>query len=83
MKPIHIYLKKGRHKTQPWTFIIDNPGPKSKQTKQERYVKQWSAYRGAVRQLGLKWEGTKHPYHVAEIKRGALKLRPVKMVVVK
>jgi len=40
MKSIYIYIKKGRHKTQPWTFTIDKPGPKAKQTKQERYVKQ-------------------------------------------
>ena len=83
MKPIYIKLKKGRHKTQPWTFEVDRPGPKAKQTKRERYVEQWSAYRGAIRQLGLKWQGTKHHYHVVEVRRGVQKTRPVKVIVVK
>lgn len=78
MKPIYIRLKKGRHKTQPWTFEVDKPGNASKQTKRERYVAKWSAFRGAIRQLGLKWQGLKYGY-IVTIKG---KERPVKMIVV-
>lgn len=51
-KSIIVRLKKTRHKSQPWTFEIDMPGPQSKQTKRERYSTRWSAKRGALRQLG-------------------------------
>lgn len=51
MKSIIVRLKKTRHKSQPWTFEIDMPGPQGKQTKLERYATQYSAKRGALRQL--------------------------------
>jgi S-adenosylmethionine:tRNA-ribosyltransferase-isomerase (queuine synthetase) len=54
LKPIYVTLKEGRHKTQPWTFTIDRPGPQKGETKRERYVSMWSAKRGACRVLGAK-----------------------------
>ena len=51
LKPIIVTLKQGRHKTQPWTFTIDRPGPQKGETKRERYVSMWSATRGAARKL--------------------------------
>ncbi len=51
-KPVYVYLKKGRHKTQPWTFIIDEPGVGPVTTKRERYARKFTAKRGALRMLG-------------------------------
>lgn len=50
-KPIIVTLIKGRHKTQPWTFTMDAPGPGPKDTVQERYARKDSARRGALRKL--------------------------------
>lgn len=54
LKPIVVTLKRTRHKTQPWTFNIDRPGPQKGETKAERYATMWSAKRGACRVLGAK-----------------------------
>jgi hypothetical protein len=51
LKPIYVTLKETRHKKQPWVFVVDRPGPQSKETKQERYSTQWSAKRGAAYKL--------------------------------
>ena len=50
-KPICVYLREGRHKTQPWTFTIDRPGPQNKETKSERYARLYTAKRGALRMV--------------------------------
>lgn len=51
-KPIIITIKKGKHKTQPYTFDIDRTGPAKGETKKERYTTPFSAKRGALRMLG-------------------------------
>jgi hypothetical protein len=53
-KSIIVRLKKTRHKSQPWIFEIDMPGPQKGQTKRERYATKWSAKRGALRQLNAR-----------------------------
>lgn len=50
-KPVYVYLKKGRHRTQPWTFTIDEPGVGPVTTKRERYARKFTAKRGALRML--------------------------------
>lgn len=50
---IVITFKKGRHKTQPWTFIIDRPGKNPMVTARERYVTYTTARRGALRMVGV------------------------------
>lgn len=60
LKPIYVYLRKSKHPTQPWTFVIDRPGAKDGETKQERYSTMRSAKRGAARVLasayGNRWD---------------------------
>jgi hypothetical protein len=56
-KSIIVRLKKTRHKSQPWIFEIDMPGPQKGQTKRERYATKWSAKRGAIRALNMDWRG--------------------------
>lgn len=51
-KSINVYLREGRHATQPWTFVIDRPGSPNKETKSERYARLFTAKRGARRMLG-------------------------------
>lgn len=51
-KSINVYLREGRHATQPWTFTIDRPGSQNKETKSERYARLFTAKRGAKRMLG-------------------------------
>jgi hypothetical protein len=85
LKPIYVTLKEGRHKTQPWTFTIDRPGPQKGETKRERYVSMWSAWRGACRVLGAEREfmpewNAYDPWVVAE-KSG--RFRPVKRIVIR
>lgn len=50
-KSINVYLKEGRHATQPWTFVIDRPGAQNKETKSERYARLFTAKRGALRMV--------------------------------
>jgi hypothetical protein len=86
LKPIYVTLKEGRHKTQPWSFVIDRPGPQKGETKRERYVSMWSAKRGAAYKLskgtvttckGLLKEGS-----LLEVtSKGGARLRPVKFIV--
>jgi hypothetical protein len=52
MKPIIVTVTETRHKSQPWKFVIDKPGPKAKETKHERYATASSAVRGAMRVIG-------------------------------
>lgn len=52
-KPILVILKKTRHKSQPWTFIIDRPGKAPVNEVRERYTSRRAAHRGALRNLGL------------------------------
>ena len=56
-KPILVILKKTRHKTQPWTFIIDKPGKAPVSELRERYTTRRAAHRGALRNLGI-WDST-------------------------
>lgn len=57
-KSINVYLREGRHATQPWTFTIDRPGSQNKETKSERYARLFTAKRGALRMLGGQEFGT-------------------------
>jgi len=85
LKPIIVTLKEGRHKTQPWTFTIDRPGPQKGETKRERYVSMWSAWRGACRVLGLQPEvvsATQGAYVIEKLK-GRYIERPVKRIVIR
>jgi hypothetical protein len=77
LKPIYVTLKEGRHKTQPWMFTIDRPGPQKGETKRERYVSMWSAKRGALRVLQVEEKGVT-PCSSYTIKG---KVRPVKFIV--
>ena len=52
-----VTLKKGKHKTQPWTFSIDDVGGAPNATVAERYTDSKSAKRGALRALGI-WYGS-------------------------
>jgi hypothetical protein len=61
-KSIIVRLKKTRHKSQPWIFEIDMPGPQKGQTKRERYATKWSAKRGAIRALNIVWLGADVPH---------------------
>jgi hypothetical protein len=47
-----VTIDNSKHATQPWTFVIDRPGPAKKESKRERYATPWSAKRGARRMLG-------------------------------
>lgn len=51
LKGLTVTLKKGKHKTQPWTYTIDEvgPGPNSKAT--ARFASKYSAWRSALRKL--------------------------------
>ena len=51
MKPVIVTLKKGRHKSQPWTFVINGPGNAPNTTNDERYADRRGAKRGALRFL--------------------------------
>lgn len=51
LKVVTVTLEKTRRKSQPWTFVIDKPGAKAKETKREYYARKWTAMRGAMRQL--------------------------------
>jgi hypothetical protein len=83
LKPITVILKETRHKSQPWTFTIDRPGPQRGETKLERYASKRSAKRGAARKLVAgafqSWDGL--------LKAGCLwhdpsgSCRPVKFIV--
>ena len=86
LKPIIVTLKEGRHKTQPWTFTIDRPGPQKGETKRERYVSMWSAKRGAARVIAngdkdvldeVLWNG----FISSMDKNNRLRFRDVKFIV--
>lgn len=53
---IYIKVKRGKHRTQPWTFEIDMPGPKQSTKVPGRYSCKKAAIRGALRKLDL-WNG--------------------------
>ena len=78
-KPVYVYLKKGRHRTQPWTFIVDEPGVGPVTTKRERYVRKYTAKRGALRMLGAVPFGTTLSGRPMWIVRGK-NVRPVTFV---
>ena len=78
-KPVYVYLKKGRHRTQPWTFIIDEPGVGPVSTKRERYARKFTAKRGALRMLGAVQFGTTLSGRPMWIVRGK-NVRPVTFV---
>lgn len=62
-KSINVYLKEGRHATQPWTFTIDRPGAQKKETKSERYARLFTAKRGALRMIGAR-KSSYGPYYI-------------------
>jgi len=63
--PIKVTLKKGKHKTQPWTFAIDDIGPGPKVSVRERYATMKTAWKGALRKLKA-WNGSyATPQHTA------------------
>lgn len=53
MSKAHVLItpKKGKHKSQPWTYTIDKPGGAPLETANERYTRRRSAVRGALRAL--------------------------------
>jgi hypothetical protein len=53
---IYIKVKKGKHKSQPWTFEIDMPDATLSTIVPERYSCKKAAIRGALRKLDL-WNG--------------------------
>lgn len=55
--PVIVHLRKGKHKTQPWKVRIDLPGNNPVRELSERYSVRRSAYRAALRNLGL-WDST-------------------------
>lgn len=55
MANITVTIKKDKHATQPFTYLIDKPGPAKKETKRERYTRKATAKRGALRSLGAEW----------------------------
>jgi NAD(P)H-dependent flavin oxidoreductase YrpB (nitropropane dioxygenase family) len=86
LKPIYVTLKEGRHKTQPWTFSVDRPGPQKGETKRERYATMRSAKRGAARKLAqtyrTRWELILQQGTVPEItKARGITIRPVKFII--
>jgi hypothetical protein len=80
IKPIIVTIKETRRKKQPWSFTIDRPGPKQKETKAEWYVTAWSAKRGAKRMLGAIHSLSGGHYYVFDNK--ARKERHIEFVVV-
>lgn len=50
-KPVVVTITKGKHKTQPYTFSIDDVGPGPKVTVRERYTRVSSCKTGALRKL--------------------------------
>lgn len=66
--PIEVTITKGAHKTQPFTYAIDKPGPGAKETKQERYATASNARRAAAKELSavlvrIPSKITYKPYH--------------------
>lgn len=55
--PIVVELRKGKHKGQKWSVRIDMGGNTVPETLAERYSVRRSAYRAALRSLGL-WDST-------------------------
>ena len=55
--PIAVELRKGKHKGQKWSVRIDMGGNTVPETLAERYSVRRSAYRAALRSLGL-WDST-------------------------
>jgi hypothetical protein len=59
-KKVPVYVNIQRGKNGGYTFSIDKPGPAKGQTKKKdgevkEYSTGWSAWRGALRQLGAVW----------------------------
>jgi len=55
-KAIIVTIKKGKHKTQPFSFTIDKPGPASNETRKERYANPSNARRAARNILEAFWK---------------------------
>ena len=53
--PVIVHLRKGKHKKQPWKVRIDLPGNNPVRELAERYGARRTAYRAALRNLGL-WD---------------------------
>jgi hypothetical protein len=77
---VRIIVKRGRHKTQPYSFVIDNPGKGPEESVQERYTERTKCIRGALRKIGA-WKGTvKGPHYVTRRVRGTEKVYPVTII---
>lgn len=50
-KPVLVTITKTRHKSQPWTFVYDEPGNGPLSTVRGRYADKKGAVRGALRKL--------------------------------
>jgi len=74
--PIVVELRKGKHKGQKWSVRIDMGGNTVPETLAERYSVRRSAYRAALRSLGL-WDSTPGAKNVGP---WALKGRKVQFV---
>lgn len=49
--PVIVTIKKGKHATQPFTYVIDDPGPGPKIKVTARYAEERKAAKGALRKL--------------------------------
>ena len=49
--PVIVTIKKGKHATQPFTYVIDDPGPGPKLKVTARYAEERKAAKGALRKL--------------------------------
>ena len=81
--PIYVYLREGRHATQPWTFTIDRPGAPSKETKSERYARLFTAKRGALRMLGAEKFDSETGYIVGVLDAKRNSVTPVKFYTIR
>jgi hypothetical protein len=73
-KPIIVTITKSRRPTQPWSFVIDRPGPQKGETKREWYATSSTAKRGARRKLGAVKNGNDVFVESRRIVKGELKV---------
>lgn len=75
-----IIINKGRHKTQPYTITINEPGNAPEDTKRERYATWKTAARGGLRKVGCWCGRIRGPHTVVRKVRGKERVYPVKIV---
>ena len=59
--PVIVTIKKGKHATQPFTYVIDDPGPGPKLKVDDRYAEERKAAKGALRKLKALTMGLETP----------------------